>query len=307
MTRWPGTRGCLRTARLLAVLTLLLLPTASLRISETVHAAVACAGDEQLMLAPAEPRPGDLLFLATVSTVPHEFAFILGPAGPVEATRQAVGDRFVWQGTVLLDRPGEYAFSFVLIENGVPIAACTSASIVVGLGAAPSEPLPTTPPTGTTPPTDTPRPTSTPRPAVSRSENENESDDGSEHEPTPTRTPRPSDTPRPTNTPRPTETPRPPTNTPVPPTPVVPPSIRGLSPESAVRGRTLTIRGEGFGESRSDVDGRVTIEGAPASVTSWSSTEIVVQVSGSTPVGNDKTLVITVNGKTATRSIRVND
>jgi hypothetical protein len=86
--------------------------------------AAACFGDEQLLLAPAAPRPGELLTVAAVSRFPHEQVVLGGPAGALETTAMTVGDRFVWQATLVPDLPGQLAFTFSVASADTPTLQC---------------------------------------------------------------------------------------------------------------------------------------------------------------------------------------
>jgi hypothetical protein len=144
-----------------------------------------------------------------------------------------------------------------------------------------TDPTPTRVPTDTRAPTPTRTPTDTRAPTETRT-------------PTPTRTPRPPD---PTDTPEPTDTPRPtPTDTPEPTATLAPAAIDGLDPTTPSCGQSLTIRGQRFGSSRGAVDGKVYVDGAPATVESWEMARIVVQVPRTVHPGNSRRLEIFVAG-----------
>jgi hypothetical protein len=125
--------------RLVAVLLLLAAPLAAWIAPTSVVMAAGCVGDEQLLLAPARPRVGGLLIVAAVSRAPHEQALLLGPTGPIEAGRAAIGDRFVWQGWIVPDHPGEHVFAFGVGGGAAPLASCADATIVVEAAGASGE------------------------------------------------------------------------------------------------------------------------------------------------------------------------
>lgn len=98
--------------------------------SSTVLAA-ACAGDEQILLAPSTPRVGDTLMVAAMSGASHEDVLLLGPNGPIPVTRVAIGERFVWQEIVVVNRPGAHLFVFGVAGGPAPVTACADASVHV--------------------------------------------------------------------------------------------------------------------------------------------------------------------------------
>jgi hypothetical protein len=75
------------------------------------------------------------------------------------------------------------------------------------------------------------------------------------------------------------------------------PSIADWTPDSAVCGQPMTIRGEHFGNSQSAVDGRVTIDGREATILSWGTSRIEVQVPLTVQPGKDRQLVVVVAGQ----------
>ena len=78
-----------------------------------------------------------------------------------------------------------------------------------------------------------------------------------------------------------------------------PPAITDWTPGSAQCHRNLTIRGQRFGSSRKDVDGRVLIHGIQASIISWEMTQIEIEVPVTPFQGNDRELTVIVAGKAA--------
>lgn len=98
--------------------------------SSTALAAV-CAGDEQILLAPAAPQVGSSLMVAAMSGFPHEDVLLLGPSGPIPVARVAIGERFVWQEIVVVDRPGANLFVFGVAGGATPVTTCADASILV--------------------------------------------------------------------------------------------------------------------------------------------------------------------------------
>jgi hypothetical protein len=301
--------------------------------------APACFGDEQMLLTPsATTYVGDPLFVVAMSTYPHAYARFTGPAGPMLAEHEAVGDLHFWHVQIVATQPGEQTFAFDVTDGGTVATSCATAVAVIldswsqagavnppaGTGSAPAPQADAGPPgelgvsdltatptstsrptrTPTPEPTDTPRPTRTPRPTDT---------------PAPTRTPRPAeaarqaDSPEATDTPRPTETPRPtPTDTRTP-TPTVTPtatlgplSIADVRPNPATCGQALTIRGQNFGSNRREVDGDVTIDGRQASVNAWSNTEIIVTVPVGVQGGPERWIELTVAGQPARVKVRMN-
>jgi hypothetical protein len=271
-----------------------------------------------------------------------------------------VGDRFVWQATLVPDVAGQLAFTFNVASADTAVLQCAhmvalvldpspTSGIVAAVppsnsngpsvlfaslhpwqssGVASSSAPANAPAPDTLAVTDTagasssmsdspvgdqPRATSTRRPTRTPS-NHTESDNGNENDneadprptrtPTPTRTPLPVNTPRPTSTPRPTNTPRPaPTDTPVPTPTLAPPEIK--LPEFANCGQPMTIRGEQLGSSQKAVSGDVTVDGREAAVLGWSMTEIVVRVPYTIRPGNDRTVFVTVAGRSASDRLRL--
>src|SRR5262249_30892352 len=127
---WPGpslARACARLAAL-ALLIVSVLP--SISVSPSALAA-GCNGDEQILLAPAQPHVGSLLIVAAVSHYPHEDVLLLGPDGPLDVKRVPIGDRYVWQTTVTPDRAGEQLFAFGVASGAVPLVTCADARTVV--------------------------------------------------------------------------------------------------------------------------------------------------------------------------------
>ncbi len=329
--------------------------------------AVGCAGDEQLWLAPLQPRAGSVLLVAAVSTFPHEQALLLGPDGLLAAQREAVGDLFIWQATVVPTHGGEHRFSFGVADSVTMLTACANALTVVAdadaadadAAAPPADGAPdgvtsSTPvsspftasalfsslhpwardgslpaahvgqrgPAATEPPATDVGDGSAPadeagvgansraarssRQSRSSSRSSGSADNGNENdneaEPTPTRTSTPTRTPTPTKTPtvRPTST-----ETPVPTPTLAPPSIGSLSPEVVVCGETLTIRGQRFGDSRTQVNGKVRIDDRDATIVSWSMSSLEVRVPQGARPGNDRLLEVIIAENTAQRYLRI--
>jgi len=115
-----------------AVLALSLLP--SMLPAPSVVVAAGCAGDEQILLAPAEPRVGSLMIVAAVSRTAHEQVLLLGPNGPIEVQRAPIGDRFVWQASLIPDRAGEHLFAFGVAGGAAPLVTCADARTLVAEG-----------------------------------------------------------------------------------------------------------------------------------------------------------------------------
>ena len=90
-----------------------------------------CAGDEQIVLAPNEPRVGGRLMVAVFSHAPHEQAMLLGPDGPIPVVRTQIGDSFLWQEMVALDRAGENVFVFGIGNGVTPFTRCVAATVLV--------------------------------------------------------------------------------------------------------------------------------------------------------------------------------
>ncbi len=117
--------------RLVALLLLLTcLFNVAISPASTALAAV-CAGDEQILLAPEAPRVGSSLMVAAMSGFPHEDVLLLGPNGPIPVVRVAIGERFVWQEIVVVDRPGVNLFVFGVAGGTEPVTACADAATVV--------------------------------------------------------------------------------------------------------------------------------------------------------------------------------
>ncbi|HZO29057.1 MAG TPA: hypothetical protein VFH48_24050 [Chloroflexota bacterium] len=117
-----------RCVALLLLLTCLVDVTIS--PSSTALASV-CAGDEQILLAPTAPHVGSSLMVAAISGFPHDNVLLLGPNGPIPVMRVAIGERFVWQEIVVVDRPGANLFVFGVAGGAVPVTTCADASILV--------------------------------------------------------------------------------------------------------------------------------------------------------------------------------
>ena len=324
----------------LVALVLLLVSLFSVVISpsSTARAAV-CAGDEQILLAPAAPHVGSSLMVAAMSGFPHEDVLLLGPNGPIPVVRVAIGERFVWQEIVVADRPGAHLFVFGVAGGTTPVTACADASILVaapdcaplvaslnsyGQGGCdatgPSQPTGAAgqgtgeedssdlvdeivePADGATrrEPRGPPALGARTAPRRRSLDNENENDNDSDPTKTPTRTPTSTRVPTATRTPRP-----PATDTPEPTATLAPASISSLSPSRPVCGQALTIRGERFGTSRSAVDGQVRIDGRESTIDSWGMSEIGVKVPLTVRAGNDRELEVLVAGRRTTKSVAV--
>ena len=131
MTGSEGRRPAWAGVRLLAILLLLAaFLTGPLLPAGIVNAAV-CAGDEQLLLAPSEPHAGEPLIVAAVSRFPHERVLLSGTSGPLETTSMVVGDRFVWQATLVAEAPGPLVFTFGPTADGLAALACAQVSAVI--------------------------------------------------------------------------------------------------------------------------------------------------------------------------------
>jgi hypothetical protein len=113
---WPGPTWARVGVRVATVSLLIagLLP--SLVASPRAFAA-GCTGDEQILLAPAEPSVGSVMIVAAVSRAAHEQVLLLGPDGPIEVRRASIDDRFIWQATVTPARAGEHLFAFGVIRH----------------------------------------------------------------------------------------------------------------------------------------------------------------------------------------------
>lgn len=161
-------------------------------------------------------------------------------------------------------------------------------------------------PTRTPVPTRTPTPTRTPSPTreVNEAPGGNEAPTAtgtaaptSTRTPVPTRTPVDTRTPQPTAPSRPTPTLKPsPTNT-LTPTPWPAPVIDSLNPSVVCPGGTLTIKGSGFGPSRSAARGAVVIGGSTVETyLSWAETQIEVLVPKSATRGFDQPVILATSG-----------
>ena len=93
--------------------------------------ASACAGDEQILVAPAVPRVGGQLIVAAFSHVAHEQAILLGPAGPLAIERVAIGERYVWQTMVALDHAGQHVFAFGVANGTARLSTCADVTVLV--------------------------------------------------------------------------------------------------------------------------------------------------------------------------------
>jgi hypothetical protein len=300
--------------------------------------ASACAGDEQILVAPAVPRVGGQLIVAAFSHAAHEQAILLGPAGPLAIERVAIGDRYVWQTMVALDHAGQHVFAFGVANGTARLSTCADVTVLV-LEPAPSPLVASLNPYGQTAPdavgqavgieehvapagdvnapardVEAPegesagddgrtararRPTRTPTPSPDN-ENENGNDNRRAPTKTPTRTPTNTRVPTATRTPRPAAT-----DTPEPTPTLAPASISGISPSRAICGQPLTIRGDRFGNDRGDVDGKVYVDGRDASISGWDMTEIGVNVPLTVRAGNSRLLEVIVAGRTTTKEIAI--
>jgi hypothetical protein len=306
--------------------------------SATALAAV-CAGDEQILLAPEAPHVGSSLMLAAMSGFPHEDVLLLGPNGPIPVARVAIGERFVWQEIVVVERPGAPPFVFCVAGGTTSITACADASVHVaeadasplfaslnsygqtrasatgpdqatdgaarpageGSPADPDEYAVESSDGGD--PADSQRPASRRRPTrtpTPEPDNENENDNTSSATKTPTKTPTSTRVPTATRTPQPTAT-----DTPEPTPTLAPASISSLSPSRPICGQALTIRGERFGTSRSAVDGQVRLDGKEATIDAWNMSQIDVKVPSTVRAGTDRELEVLVAGRRTTKSVPI--
>jgi hypothetical protein len=329
---WVARRGLgSAVTRVLAALLLLACVLNAAAGSTPPALAAACAGDEQILVAPTSPRVGGQLIVAAFSRAGHDQAILLGPGGPLAIERTAIGDRFVWQSMVTLDRAGQHVFAFGVADGLSRLSTCADATVLVlepetsplvaslnpfgqhvpdatgqgvtdevsdgpagevdGLDGAGTDDDDRTAPVRRSTRTPTPRPDN---------ENENDNDNQSAPTKTPTRTPTNTRVPTSTPTPRPTST-----STPEPTPTLAPASISSISPSRAICGQPLTIRGERFGNDRGDVDGKVRIDGHEAPVSDWDMTEIRIDVPLSARAGNSRLLETIVSGRTATKEIAI--
>jgi hypothetical protein len=324
--------------RLVALVTVLACLFSVVISSSAAAQSAACAGDEQIVLAPSAPRVAGRLMVAVFSHAAHEQGMLLGPDGPIPVVRTQIGDSFLWQEMVALNRVGENVFVFGIGNGAAPFTRCVDATVYVDGVAAlfPSDPFrprvssgtgqsqpvdgagppgamdepAAEPPDGDVPPgapTPTRRPTRTPTPKP-KSDNGNENDNEATATPVPTSTRVPTATREPTatRTPRPpaTDTPEP-TSTPMPTPTLGPPSVGEISPARATCGQALSIDGERFGSSRNAVDGQVRIDGREATIDSWSMTRIQIKVPLTVRAGNDRELEVVVSGRRVTRSVGI--
>jgi hypothetical protein len=82
------------------------------------------------------------------------------------------------------------------------------------------------------------------------------------------------------------------------------PLISTLNPAADNIGALVTIFGDGFGQSQSEVNGQVTIGGQSAQILSWTNTTIQIRIPNVT-VGGAQSLVVTVNGRQSSNSFEV--
>jgi hypothetical protein len=277
---------------------------------------------------------------SAMSGFPHEDVLLLGPNGPIPVARVAIGERFVWQEIVVVERPGAHLFVFGVAGGTTPITACADASVHVaksdsplfaslnsygqtGANATgPNEPEggtdqlgdvdgPSDPegeamaPSDGDDSSDSHRPASRRRPTrtpTPKPDNENENDNASSatKTPTPTKTPTSTRVPTATRTPQPTAT-----DTPEPTPTLAPASISSLSPSRPICGQALTIRGERFGTSRSAVDGQVRLDGKEATIDAWNMSQIDVKVPSTVRAGTDRELEVLVAGRRTTKSVPI--
>jgi hypothetical protein len=142
---WPGPTLARAAVRLVA-LTLLLVSLFPIAASSSSRAlAAGCAGDEQIMIVPAQPRVGGQVIVMAVSRVAHEQVLLLGPGGPLlDVSRAPFGDRYIWQATLVPDRAGEHVFVFGVSADAAPLTTCADTRAMVAedetAGALPVEP-----------------------------------------------------------------------------------------------------------------------------------------------------------------------
>lgn len=131
MTRAQERPPAFAGVRLLSVLVLVIAFVAGPIFPTEAALAAACFGDEQLLMAPADPHPGDALTVAAVSRFPHEHGVLSGPTGALETTAITVGDRFVWQSTLVPDAPSDLTFSFGVVNLDGAVIQCAQAVAVI--------------------------------------------------------------------------------------------------------------------------------------------------------------------------------
>ena len=127
----PGPGPARAGVRLVALVLLITCLFSVASTPSTTALAAACAGDEQIVLAPNAPRVGGLLMVAVFSHAAHEQVVLLGPAGPIPVEREQVGDTFLWQEMVALDRAGENVFVFGISDGASPFTRCADTTILV--------------------------------------------------------------------------------------------------------------------------------------------------------------------------------
>jgi hypothetical protein len=125
-------RGLLSAAARVVAALLLCIGLVNAVIGPSTSAlASACAGDEQILVAPAVPRVGGQLIVAAFSRVGHEQAILLGPAGPLTIERVAIGDRYVWQSMVTPEYAGQHVFAFSVATGTALLSTCADATVLV--------------------------------------------------------------------------------------------------------------------------------------------------------------------------------
>ncbi len=298
-----------------------------------------CEGDETMTSLPLEPLVGEPVYIDVTSRRAYPGVSLGGPIVPQAMVEGDGPAGHTWRFFLVADQPGTHEFAF-LIDGG---EVCATVAIVVGDGppagetaaaaspAAAQQPLhPQTLfepliqpdfPVGFVPraaapaaaegPRDGSAAGATPTPrsarivarAASGSASANENEDlGDSADPTPTRQPTSTRQPTATREPTPTRTPTPlPTRTPTPETP----QIDSTDPGSVLCGQPLTIRGHGFGASRSAVDGRVRVTGLEASISRWTSTEISISAPNGLRSQPEGSIEVSTAGGSDTRGMRI--
>jgi hypothetical protein len=127
--RRPAPAGAVvRLVALVMLLAPLLAPSLALPSNAL---AAGCNGDEQILLAPAQPRVGSPMIVAAVSRFAHEQVLMLGPAGPLIVTREPMGERFIWPATVVPDQAGDFLFAFGVVSGPTGLATCANTIVTV--------------------------------------------------------------------------------------------------------------------------------------------------------------------------------
>lgn len=114
-------------ARLVASLALVAICLLTPLLPADRASAAVCFGDEQLLIAPTQPHTGEIMVIAAVSRFPHDQVAIHGPNGAIGTQVGVLGDRFVWQGTVIPEVAGAVTFQFGLPGSAGIMAVCTEA------------------------------------------------------------------------------------------------------------------------------------------------------------------------------------